>query len=87
MHGVCCYDSIHVCKLTALYTTNAFSAKRKMSASACTRSMAGLLYSAIKLVVRIRDAPNGVLHIAINKLFKAKPVSCSHNYCASGSSS
>ena len=41
MHGFRCYDNIHVCKLIALYTANAYSAEREMSASACTRSMAG----------------------------------------------
>jgi len=33
----------HVRKLIALYTANAYSAEREMSASACTRSMAGLV--------------------------------------------
>ena len=32
---------IHVCKLIALYTANAYSVEREVSASACTRSMAG----------------------------------------------
>jgi len=41
VHGFRCYDNIHVCKLIALYTANAYSAKREMSATACTRSMAG----------------------------------------------
>ena len=31
----------HTCKLIALYTASAYSAEREMSASACTRSMAG----------------------------------------------
>jgi len=43
VHGFCCYDNAHVCKLIALYTANAYSAKREMSASACTRSVAGSL--------------------------------------------
>jgi len=43
VHGFRCYDNIHVCKLIALYTTNAYSAERKMSASACTRSTARFL--------------------------------------------
>ena len=30
----------HVCKLIALYTADAYSAEREMSASACTRCMA-----------------------------------------------
>jgi len=42
VHGFRCYDNIHVCKLMAVYTPNAYSAEREMSASACTRSMAGL---------------------------------------------
>ena len=41
VHGFRCYDNIHVCKLTALYNANACSAEREMSASACTRSIAG----------------------------------------------
>jgi len=86
VHGFRCYDNIHVCKLIALHITNACSTKRKISASACTCSVAGLLYSAVKLVVRIRDAPNGVLCIIVNRSIKAKPVSCTHNHCASGSS-
>ena len=40
-HGFRCYDNVHVCKLVALYTANAYSAELEMSASACTRSMAG----------------------------------------------
>ena len=39
VHGFRCYDNIHVCKIIALY--NAYSAECEMSASACTRSMAG----------------------------------------------
>jgi len=31
----------YVCKLIALYTANMYIAERKMSASACTRSMPG----------------------------------------------
>ena len=41
VHGFRCYDNIHVCKLIALYTANAYSVEREVSASACTRSMAG----------------------------------------------
>ena len=41
VHGFRCYDNIHVCKLIALYTANAYSAEREMSASACTRSVPG----------------------------------------------
>jgi len=39
VHGFRCCDSIHECKLIALYTANAYSGEREMSASACTRSM------------------------------------------------
>ena len=39
MHGFRCHDNIHVCELIALYTANVHSAKREMSASACTRSI------------------------------------------------
>jgi len=42
VHGFRCYDNIRVCKLIALYTANAYSAEREMSASA--RSMANLVY-------------------------------------------
>jgi len=41
VHGFRCYDNIHVCKLIALYTANAYSAAREMSASAYTCSTAG----------------------------------------------
>jgi len=41
VHGFRCYDNIHACKLTALYTANAYSVEREMPASVCTRSMAG----------------------------------------------
>jgi len=40
LHGFCCYDNVHVCKLRALYTANVYSVECKMSASACC-SMAG----------------------------------------------
>ena len=43
MHGFRCYYNIHVCKLIALYTVNAKSAEREISASACTRSVAGFV--------------------------------------------
>jgi len=43
MHGFCCYGNIHVCKLIALYTADAYSAKREMLPSACNRSVAGLV--------------------------------------------
>ena len=39
VHRLHCYDSIHVCKLIALYTANAYSAKREMSVSACSRDV------------------------------------------------
>ena len=42
VHRFRCYDNIHVCKLIALYTANAYSAESEMSACAnCTRSVAG----------------------------------------------
>jgi len=31
VHGFQCYDNTHICKLIALYTTNAYSAEREMS--------------------------------------------------------
>ena len=40
VHGFRCYDDIHVCKLITLYTANAYSAEREMSATASTRCMA-----------------------------------------------
>jgi len=33
VHGFRCYDNTHVRKLIALYTTNAYSTEREMSAS------------------------------------------------------
>ena len=36
VHKFHCYDNTHVCKFVALYTANAYSAEREMSASACT---------------------------------------------------
>ena len=36
------YTYSDVCNVIALYTANAYSAEHKMSASGCTRSMAGL---------------------------------------------
>ena len=41
VHGFRCYDNTHVSKLIAVYSANAYSAEREMSASACARSMAG----------------------------------------------
>ena len=41
VQGFCCYDNIHVCKLIALYTANAYSVECEMSASACTHCMPG----------------------------------------------
>ena len=43
VNGFRCYDNIHICKLIALHIVNAYSVEREMSASACTRSVAGLL--------------------------------------------
>jgi len=39
LHGFRCYDSVRICKLIALYTANAYSAEREMSAIACTHSV------------------------------------------------
>ena len=44
VHGFRCCNNTHVCKLIALYTANAYFAEREISASACTRSMAGCSY-------------------------------------------
>jgi len=41
VHGFRCCDNIHVCKLIALYSANAYTAEHEMSASARTRSMPG----------------------------------------------
>jgi len=41
------YTLSHICKLIALYTANPYSAEREMSASACTRSMAGCVIQAV----------------------------------------
>jgi len=35
VHWFRCYDDIHVLKLIALYTANAYSVEREMSSSAC----------------------------------------------------
>jgi len=45
VHGFRCYGNIPVCKLIALYayTANAYSAEREMSASDCTRCIAGCI--------------------------------------------
>jgi len=47
VHGFRCYDNTHVCKLIVLYTANVYSAEREMSASACTRCMAGSVCGAL----------------------------------------
>jgi len=44
VHGFRCCDSIQVCKLIALYTANAYSIEREMSASACTLFLAVSFY-------------------------------------------
>ena len=49
MHGFRCCDNIHVCKLIASSTANAYSAEREMSASACTRSVANTDYINVTL--------------------------------------
>jgi len=48
VQGFRCYDNIEVCKLIALYTTNAHSAEREMSAS--THTADRLHYTAAKAV-------------------------------------
>jgi len=60
VHGFRCCNSMHVCKLIALYVANAYRAEREMSASACTRSMASsylidLLVHAIIIIVIIKN--------------------------------
>jgi len=42
VHRFHCNDNIHVCKLIALHTANAYTTEREMSASVCPRSMPGL---------------------------------------------
>jgi len=56
VHGFRCYDNTHVCKLIALYTANACSAERELSASACTRSVPGLCSwkASLKYVLMMR---------------------------------
>ena len=53
LHGFRCYENIHVCKLIALYTANAYSAEREMSASTCARYMAGFVMSRPLCVVGV----------------------------------
>jgi len=43
VHGFRCYDNIHVYKLIASYTANAYSSEREMIASACNRSMPAVM--------------------------------------------
>jgi len=50
-HKFRCYDNIHKCKFIALYTANAYSAERELSASACTRAL-WLLIGLIVLIDR-----------------------------------
>ena len=52
VHGFRYYDIRHICKLIALYTANAYSAECEMSASACTRSMAGSVYYFVSFCAR-----------------------------------
>jgi len=42
VHGFRYYDNMHLYKLIALYAAHAYSAEDKMSASACTRCIAGV---------------------------------------------
>jgi len=51
VRGFGCYDNIHVRKLIALYTANAYSAEREMSASTCTVSDYNLLAPSFVIVV------------------------------------
>ena len=61
MHEFCCCDNIHVCRVIALYTANAYSAKCEMSASACIRSVPGFL---VELIVWFAGAfrPSWAVH-------------------------
>ena len=43
VNGFLCCDNMHVCKLIALYTANAYSAEREMSASTGLYSLCGWL--------------------------------------------
>jgi len=44
VHGFHCYDNIHICKLIALYTENAYSTKCETFPSACTGSVVAYCY-------------------------------------------
>ena len=52
VHGFRYYDIKHICKLIALYTANAYSAECELSASTCTRSMAGSMYYFVSFSAR-----------------------------------
>jgi len=52
VHGFRCYDNIHICKLIAYYTANAYNAEREMSASACPRCVPGYIILVILLFNR-----------------------------------
>jgi len=62
VHGFRCYDNIHVCKLMALYTANAYSAaERETSASASSCSMAG--QSSINVTIMYNNFADHRLHV------------------------
>ena len=69
-----CCDNIHVCKLIALYTANAYGAEREMSASACTHSMPG--FTGLHLQSQSRLSPVKIerLGIAGHTLLVAQPI-------------
>ena len=51
VHRFRCYNNIHICKLIALYSANAYSGECEMSASACTRCMLVFLQFCVFLLV------------------------------------
>ena len=61
VHGLRCYDNTHVCMLIVLYTANAYSAEREMSASACTRCMPVIVFVSMSVEI-ITDKQHMVVH-------------------------
>jgi len=55
LHGFRCYDNTHVRKLIPLYTANAYSVEREMSASACTRSDCTRSEAGLELAAKSED--------------------------------
>jgi len=51
VHGLRCYDITHVCMLIVLYTANAYSAEREMSASACTSCMPVIVFVSMSVEI------------------------------------